>query len=260
MGYVRIQYTVMQKNILVFDSGLGGLTVLLHLQKLLPHERFLYVADNAHMPYGKFSTDQVKCFVVESIRRVVARMPIKMIVFACNTATNCASSTVREMFGVPVVCIEPALKLGAGYTCVVAFITHTTYMQKKYQELRAKYPPIAECASALLAEWIEKYIQTGDIEYHTRILQTLGPYQVYKPDAVVLGCTHYPLIKKIFQKKFPNACLLDGGLGTAKQAVRVLERVEKRTKGRGKVTFVCTKGWFYKQTLKKLYKRIKKEL
>ena len=130
-----------------------------------------------------------------------------------------------------------------------------TWLMKEFGRLYFRHTVYVNFENAV--ELKSLFLQNLDVH---RILQTLRPYQVYKPDAVVLGCTHYPLIKKIFQKEFFNACLLDGGLGTAKQAVRVLERVEKKTKGRGKVTFVCTKGWFYKQTLKKLYKRIKKEL
>lgn len=248
----------MKKYILVFDSGMGGLTVLQHLTAVLPKEHFLYVADNAHMPYGQYSTQKVKQFVLQSLRCVLQKYKVKMIVFACNTATNCACTTVRETFGLPVVCIEPALKLAAPYARVLAFITETTYNQQKYKELRAKYPPFAECHDARLAEYIERWVLTKRRRYAEQIYKILRPFTSINPDAIVLGCTHYPLIASIFKTVFPNAMLLDGGKGTAMQVARVLEKCGMLEPTKGRVRFVCTQGIFYALRLRMLFNRIKK--
>jgi glutamate racemase len=215
-------------NILVFDSGVGGVSVLRHLRRMLPKENFLYYGDDANAPYGAKTTRRVQELTLEVVDKLLARGPAKALVVACNTATSAAIGLLREKYPhLIVVGIEPALKPAAdrfpgGHIGIMA--TQVTLREKKLSDLMARYgknSTISCIPAPGLVELVEQGLgNTPEAEEFLRPI--LGPYRG-KLDALVLGCTHYPFaegaIHSILGEK---TLLLDGGEGTARQTRRRL--------------------------------------
>ena len=211
----------------VFDSGVGGISVLKRLVKEMPHERFVYFGDSANAPYGDKSPEWVR----ERSRKLVSAMVetgAKAIVVACNTATSAAAATLREEFSqLPIIGIEPALKPAteaAHHDHILVMATSITVKLDKFHKLARRYgshSSIATVACTGLADLIE----TGDFEspaLHELLEQQLGAYR-NKVDGVVLGCTHYPFVAQQIRAVLGDVPLYDGGAGTARQARHLLE-------------------------------------
>ncbi len=214
----------------VFDSGIGGISVLRVLLAALPQERFVYAGDSAHAPYGERGDAYVVArsqAVLEDMRRAHG---IKAYVIACNTATAAAGRVLREQHAdLPIIGIEPALKPGALATQtgrVAVLATHGTLASEKFRTLRERLSGPVEFlphACTGLAAAIEKEASSGLqaetdalIDQHVSALGALGnaPGQI---DTVVLGCTHYPLIvARIQQRTGPAVRLIDPGEAVAR--------------------------------------------
>ncbi len=210
----------------VFDSGVGGISVLKHLTGQLPNENFLFYGDSANAPYGEKSVDQVRTLAFDIVRRMVEG-GVKAIVIACNTATSAAAKELRRAFELPIIGVEPALKPAAtasGRHRVLVMATPVTLSLQKYRELWDRYAGYAECISCScpgLAERIEHgRLDAPDL---TALLQQLiGRYRG-RVDSVVLGCTHYPFVgDQIRDVLGGHVTLYDGGAGTANELKNVL--------------------------------------
>lgn len=216
----------------VFDSGIGGLSVLRALLAELPHERFVYFADTAHAPYG----ERGEAYVMERTRAVasglVAQHGIKALVVACNTATAAAIHLLRsERPSLPVVGVEPALKpaVAASRTRHVAVLaTRGTLASAKFAALHAALA--AETAFHLVpCDGLARAIEAGD-DLHIAALcaQYVGQAGAFgngpgEIDTLVLGCTHYPLVSDVFQRLVgADVRLLDTGAPVAQQTRRLL--------------------------------------
>lgn len=217
-----------QDYIAVIDSGLGGLSVLRHLRRLLPGERFLYYGDSANAPYGTRSREEVEALTLDLAERLMTR-GLKALVVACNTATSAAIGTLRAKYpDLIVVGIEPALKLAAdrfpgGGIGVMA--TPVTLREEKFCHLLSRYAD--QCrVYRIPAPELVPMIESGmvDTPQMDRALHALlDPYSG-KLDAVVLGCTHYPFASHAVQRVLGDGVvLLDGGDGTARETKRRLE-------------------------------------
>lgn len=214
--------------IAVFDSGVGGLSVLRELLKILPNERYLYFGDSANAPYGTRPTEEVRQLTMAACEKLVAR-GVKALVVACNTATSAAIDELRARYPhLIVVGIEPALKLAAdtfpgGNIGILA--TEVTLREKKFQTLchrvgeNCRLFPIPAPGVVELVE----HGKADSPEMDELLDALLAPYRG-KLDAMVLGCTHYPFAEKAIAKALPGAVLLQGGEGTAQQTRRRLER------------------------------------
>ena len=221
----------MQKNdyIGVFDSGVGGLSVLRHLRRLLPGERFVYFGDCANAPYGSRSTEEVRSLTLAAAEKMVASWPLKALVVACNTATAAAIGLLRKKYpDLIVIGIEPALKLAAdafpeGRIGVMA--TQVTLREEKFDALMHRFDSgctVEKIPAPGLVELIEAG-KTKDEETEALLRQILTPY-VGKLDAMVLGCTHYPFASEAIGYVLgPEVALLDGGDGTARETRRRLQ-------------------------------------
>lgn len=215
--------------IAVFDSGLGGMSLLSELIKLLPNENFLYFGDTANAPYGTKSAEQVKCLTVKNFEYLLS-LGIKAFVIACNTATSVAAMYLRETYkDIPIIGIEPALKpaaLSSEYPTVAVLATPLTLKGEKFAGLLAKYSGDARVipfACPGLVEYVERGIFEGE-ELDTFLSELFAPLKKEKIDCAVLGCTHYPLVKEAIIKALgEDIRLFDGGYGTARQTVRRLE-------------------------------------
>ena len=214
----------------VLDSGLGGISVLRELVKLMPGEDFLYYGDSANAPYGTRVPEEVIDLTKKGVEFLLER-GAKAIVVACNTATSVAIRELREKYekdGIPVIGIEPALKpavLAKAHPRVIVMATPMTLTQDKFNSMLHVYEDdanIIKMPCPGLVEYIEKGILEGPVieEY---LKKRFAEYDRENIDAVVLGCTHYPLIRDVIRKLLPGVAIYDGGFGTAKQTRKRLE-------------------------------------
>ena len=211
----------------VFDSGVGGMSVLKQCLKYLPDENYYFFGDSINAPYGERPREEIMELTMSGIGRMIDE-GVKAIVIACNTATSVAAEALREKYkDIPILAIEPALKPAVleneGKRILVMATTKTIYgdrfqnQLKKYKDKCTIYP----VACPGLAERIEK----GDLEktdMKSLLDSLLKPYEG-KVDCVVLGCTHYPFIKKQLRQVLgENIIFYDGGNGEARELKRQL--------------------------------------
>ncbi|MBQ1251484.1 MAG: glutamate racemase [Firmicutes bacterium] len=222
----------MNKNlpIGIFDSGVGGITVLARALNLLPEENFIYYGDAAHFPYGDKTMDEVREHVFDAVSQMVAR-GIKMLVIACNTATSAAIADLREMYDFPVLGIEPALKPAvesddSGAVAVIA--TSLTLREEKFRILFEKYASqgeIINLPAVGLADMVENGHYADDIG--RAFLREL--FADVHADTVVLGCTHYLFTSPLIREIYPEAKIIDGGEGLSRNILRTLEESDMRS-------------------------------
>ncbi len=236
------------KPIAVFDSGVGGISVLRELYALMPNENFIYYGDSLNAPYGSKSVSEVKELSVKNAEMLMG-MGAKALVIACNTATSVAASFLREKYpDFPIIGVEPALKPAVLFkenSTVAVMATPITLREEKFKKLmesfnsQAKIIPVP-CEK--LAGMIERGIVEGE-ELDSYIKELFCPYKDEKIDSVVLGCTHYPFIKKTLKKVLGDIPLFDGGEGTARETMRRLSEKDllKHGKEKGNIAFLSSK-------------------
>lgn len=238
----------------VFDSGVGGISALQAMIRLLPQEDFIYFGDRANAPYGTKSTEEVIRLVREVADKLTARN-IKALVIACNTATGAAAQTLRRELTIPVIGMEPALKPASeirktGEILVLA--TPLTLRQEKFEKLMEKYGEGAVKVPCVgLMELVEKEDWAGSRAY---LEQLFAGYDLKRVDAVVLGCTHYVFLKNMIRGMLPEwIAITEGSEGTARQLKRVLarNRLLKET-GEGRVDLETSGTAKELETMKRL--------
>lgn len=229
----------------VFDSGLGGISVLRELVKTLPFENYLYFGDSVHAPYGTKTAEEVTALSMQAAEQLFAQ-GAKALVVACNTATSAAIRTLRKTYPqIAIVGTEPAIKPAAerhpgGRILVLA--TAMTVKEEKFQHLKAQYDDEAQIipiACSGLMEFVEQGILRGS-EVESYLLDKLEPYLKVPIDAVVLGCTHYPFLKTAIRRIVGRRTeIIDGSFGIARQLYRRLEeqKLLNPGPGRGRVEF-----------------------
>lgn len=223
--------------IAVFDSGVGGISVLKELIRQMPGENYLYYGDSANAPYGDRSTQQVRTLTLQAAEMLFSKRA-KALVVACNTATSAAIGLLRETYPDKVIVgIEPALKLAAdrfpgGRIGVMA--TQVTLREEKFAHQMERFPNVQ--VELIPAPGLVQLIEAGNGESEDcrRLLERiLGPFRG-ELDALVLGCTHYPFAKKCIRQVLGEQIpLLDGGEGTARQTRRLLENAGLLREGAG---------------------------
>jgi glutamate racemase len=227
----------------VFDSGVGGLSVLREIRRELPNEDLLYVADSRHAPYG----DRDPAFITErslAIARFLLEQRAKAIVVACNTATGVAVAAVREQTEVPVVGIEPAVKPAAAATKsgVVGVLTTTvTAGSDKFARLVTEHSGHAKVLVQTCPGLVEQ-VERGEVATAaTRALveRYVRPLIDGGADILVLGCTHYPfLMDAIRDAAGPAVTIVDPAVAVARQLRRRLEeKALAEALRQGRVTF-----------------------
>lgn len=227
-----------EEYIAVFDSGLGGISVLRELVKLMPQEKYLYYGDSANAPYGDRSTAQVRELTITAAEKLLSR-GVKALVVACNTATAVAINDLRSRHPDTIIIgIEPAVKVAAdrcrdGHIGVMA--TPVTLREEKFNQLLERFPQlqVSPISAPELVGMIEQSAADDAVEAYLRPI--LEPF-AGKLDAVVLGCTHYPFAARVIGKILGNDVqLLDGGVGTAKNTRRRLQEEGLLSEGPGQV-------------------------
>ena len=215
-------------DIAVFDSGVGGVSVLRELRALMPGERFYYFGDSANAPYGRKTTEQVRELTLAAGRKLLVDRDCKALVVACNTATAAAITDLREAYPDRIIVgIEPALKLACdrhpgGTVGIMA--TDVTLREQKLAALMERVK--RDCTVLRVhAPGVVELVEAGKCDTPEAVAlmeQLLGEY-IGKLDALVLGCTHYPFMKKAMATVLGSGVeLLDGGEGTARETRRRL--------------------------------------
>lgn len=231
------------KSIGFFDSGLGGLSVLMEALKIMPKENYIYFGDSKNAPYGTKSVEEVKELTFNAIEFLRSK-EVKAIVIACNTATSSAISDLRKVYiDMPIVGIEPAVKPAVKLDRngkIIIMATPITLAQKKFKDLYEQYKSDTDIVSLPCPELVQ-FIEKGETESEgvlKYIREKLGKYDKTEIGAVVLGCTHFPFventIKKVLGEEVP---VIHGGYGTAMQLQRVLHSkgIERVSEKGGKV-------------------------
>ncbi len=242
----------------IFDSGIGGLTVLAALQKIMPHENFLYIGDNARLPYGTKSPQTVIRYAKQLTAALVKRK-IKLLVIACNTASAAAfNSLCADYPNLPIVgVIEPGAKAACetSKTGNIAIIgTASTIKTQAYQDAIYKINPAANIiakACPLFVPMAEEGLISGHLveEIIEHYLSELFPQQLPKernitPDCLILGCTHFPLLKDAIQKVIgQHVNIVDPAAATALLVQKLVTQSDfqgEKFLGKGKTKFFTT--------------------
>jgi glutamate racemase len=228
----------------VFDSGVGGITVLHDALKMLPHEDYIYYADTANVPYGPKPKEEVKKYIFDAIEFIV-QQHIKAIVIACNTATSVAVADLRAKYSIPIIGMEPAVKPAVERNKsenkrVLVTATALTLKEKKLKNLitRLDNRHIVDLLPLPgLVQFAEKF------EFDERVVlpylqEQLSQYDLRKYENVVLGCTHFSFYKDMFRKLLISSTnIIDGNIGTVKNLKRILGKMKALNEGNGNVTF-----------------------
>jgi glutamate racemase len=212
----------------VFDSGVGGLSVLRHIRHALPNERLIYVADSGHVPYGNKSASYI-----EQRSLVLTRFLIEQgadaIVIACNTATAAAAATLRAYFNFPIVAMEPAVKPAVAATrsgVIGVLATVGTLESARFAALLERYAGEVEIVTQGCPGLVEQ-VEQGDLNgTQTRelIARYTAPLLACKADTLILGCTHYPFLAPLITEVVgPNIVLVDTGAAVARQLHRRIQ-------------------------------------
>lgn len=202
------------RSIGFFDSGLGGIHVLANVSAAIPNENYVYFGDSANAPYGTKSCDDVRKLTLNAVESLVINYDIKALVIACNTATGVALDLLQEKYDFPVLGLIPALQVAAQHQkdgIILVMATPLTLKMPRYLSLYQQY---GKSAVSLPCPGLMEFVEREELEssaLSAYLKELLAPFQQQTIDAVVLGCTHYPYLKKsISLHVSPSAKFYDG--------------------------------------------------
>ena len=211
----------------MFDSGVGGISVLREAVRLMPGERFIFYGDTKNAPYGTKTRVEVLNLSRDVVKTLLDR-GCKAILIACNTATSAAAADLRaEYADLPIIAMEPALKPASTLHkdgVVLSLATPGTLSGEKYASLFSRY---GEGVVSLPCPGLMEFAERGELSgerlrgFLSRLFQ---PYLNENVEAVVLGCTHYVFLKMAIGEFFPGVPLIDGNEGTVRQLIRRLAK------------------------------------
>jgi len=231
----------------IFDSGVGGLSIMRELAQQLPYEDIIYFADTAHCPYGPRSLEEIR-ELTQAITSFLLAQGSKIIVVACNTASAAALYHLRERFEVPIVGMEPAVKPAAEETetrVVGVIATQATFQGELFASLIQRFASDVRVIEGVCPGLVEK-VEAGkldDPQTEEILRRCLEPMVEEDIDALALGCTHYPFLTPIIKKIVgPKVKIIDPSPAVARQTKRVLERegLLNQTPRHGLYTFYTT--------------------
>ena len=212
----------------VFDSGVGGLSVLREIRAVLPVEQLLYVADSGAAPYGERTQEFIKARAV-AIVEFFLQQRVKAIVVACNTATAVAIKALRSRYAIPMIAIEPAIKPAAMMTktgVVGVLATTQTLASENLASLAEKYGQGIKILLQACPGWVEQ-VELGrliDVKTESLVARYVTPLLEQGADTIVLGCTHYPfLLAAIRHVAGPSITVIDPAVAVARELRRRLE-------------------------------------
>ncbi|PJM73691.1 glutamate racemase [Bifidobacterium primatium] len=219
----------------VFDSGLGGLSVARQLRHDMPNESVLYFGDSAHAPYGLRTPEEIRGFCFDICDRFVEQ-GVKAIVVACNTATSAAVNDLRERYDIPIIGMEPALKVacdrGRGVRQhVIVAATPLTLKERKFAKLLHRFDSEHDIRKQPCPQLV-RIVESGHLGDHDLVMDTLhgyfDQYDLDSIDSVVLGCTHFVFYRDYFRELLPeHTAIIDGNEGTVNHLGVILESLGK---------------------------------
>ena len=235
-------------SIAVLDSGFGGLTVLSPLRRLLPRERIIYLGDTARLPYGDKSRETIRAYAAESARFLIDQ-DVKLLIVACHTASTAALDYLRETLSIPVIGISEQgieeLALRPHLRRVAILGTRATIASGVYQkQLRERLPAVE--VTAVACSLFVPLVEEGYLDHPMTTLavkEYLRPLRKKQMQALLLGCTHYPLLEPLMRREMGDAVqLIDPGFRCAQTAQKLLSEKELLSdeKTAGDCTFFVT--------------------
>ncbi len=214
------------KPIGIFDTGIGGISVLRTAKRALPKEKFIYLADFENAPYGSKTKQEILDLTLDNIKYLIDR-GIKAAVIACNTATSAAIRDIRQAYSIPIIGMEPAIKpasqkFTSGKTIVLATPATLKFMkyQKLYESLGNTDVIPLECPG--LSRLIEE-TKPNSIEIKNYLKNIFSSFDVKEISAIVIGCTHYSFIEDDISKQVSDVSIFDGRYGTVRYLKKALE-------------------------------------
>lgn len=219
----------MKATILLYDSGMGGLTIYDEVRKALPNAHYLYCFDNALFPYSEKSEAELIEQAVNIVQKIAEKHPLDLVVVACNTASTVVLPALRAEFAFPIVGTVPAIKPAAeiSQTKTIGLLaTKGTVARPYVQKLIEQYAKdcvVEKIGTTDLVEIVEEKQQTGNVDW-ARLEKVVAPWQGHTQlDTVILGCTHFPSVKTELQTLLPNVkFFVDSGEAIAKRVVNLL--------------------------------------
>ena len=210
----------------IFDSGMGGLSVLHQAMHKLPEEEYVFYADTDHVPYGLKTKEQILLFS-EEITKFLIEENVDCVLIACNTASACAASVLREEYRLPIIAMEPAVKpaLHTGKNRILVTATPVTLREEKLKNLIAREGGADRIDLLPLPELVtfaerEEFSSDAVLSY---LREALRGHEVAEYSAAVLGCTHFNYFKPAFREILGgDVCLIDGNEGTIRHTAEVL--------------------------------------
>lgn len=215
----------------VFDSGLGGLSVVRQIRADMPRENIVFFGDSAHAPYGIKTVEEIRgyCF---SIGDHLVDAGAKAIVVACNTATSACVQEMRERYSIPIIGMEPALKVacdrgGGTPQNVIVAATPLTLRERKFARLMARFQDTHHIEKQPCPDLVT-IVESGRLTDRGLVMETLhryfDRYDLAHTDSVVLGCTHFIFFRDYFREFMPdNVAIIDGNEGTVRHLHVILE-------------------------------------
>lgn len=215
----------MPKHILIFDSGIGGLSVYKEIKYQLPLAKYIYAFDNAAFPYGELTESVLIERTTHIISKLCSKFPIDIVVIACNTASTVVLPTLRDKLDIPVVGVVPAIKPAALVSNKIGLLATPATVKRSYTyDLIKSFAPISDVqllGSTRLVEMAEEKMIGIDVDIR-ELKEILSPWQ-NKVDTIVLGCTHFPFLKNEIKKALGNKILLiDSGEAIARRVKQLL--------------------------------------
>lgn len=213
----------------VFDSGVGGLSVLIELKKLLPKEKFLFFADQLYIPYGEKTKKELIDLAYRIVDFFINENNTKMIVIACNTSTCYSIDALRKKYSLPIVGTVPAVKKASEKTKSGSIAVISTPATSKSEVLKKLIKNNCKGIEVfnIGCKNLENAVEAGEIDdarVHGLLKKYLKKIKNSKVDYLVLGCTHYPFLKKSIRKYVNSKIkLIDGGLAIAKRVKFLLK-------------------------------------
>ena len=222
----------MTASVLVFDSGVGGLSILSEIRQLLPGLPLHYLMDSAAFPYGTKEDDFLIQRILSVCTSAVRELNPSMLVVACNTASTLALPALRQQLQVPVVGVVPAIKVAAGlsHTGQIGLLATPATINRPYtDDLIREFAPhcsVRRFGSRELVQWAEDFIADGTdpSSLHEHLQAWL--YEPLPLSHVVLGCTHFPLLKPLLQQRWPEIGWVDSGAAIARRVATLLGHCE----------------------------------
>ena len=214
----------------VFDSGMGGISVLATLHKAMPNEDLIYIGDSKYNPYGTKTKEEITARCIEICDEFIAQ-DVKAIVIACNTATSSCVSLLREKYPVDIIGMEPALKVACTNgekQKIAVWATNLTLNEKKFSRLMERFQDKHEIRKVPCPKLV-RIVEEDALEDENRVQDALQQYleesKVSDLNSIVLGCTHFVFYKKKLQELVPASVnIIDGNAGTVHHLQDILSQ------------------------------------